>query len=125
MRFSGLLTVAGVLGVVFGIGFLFAPAFVLQQYAVTTDASGLFMSQFFGASLIQLGLVFLFLRGDAKLNVARLALGACIGELAGLWVAVRIQLTGQVNVLGWSSVAIYALLALGFARFAFGKTEAA
>jgi hypothetical protein len=122
MRFQTLLTIAGVLGVVFGLGFLFAPGAVVARYGVSTDASGLFMAQFFGAALMQLALVFIFLRRVEDVAIIKaIALGACAGELLGLWVALRIQLGGQVNAMGWSTVAIYALLALGFARFALGK----
>lgn len=123
MRFATVLKVAGILGVLFGLCFLFAPAFGLSQYGVTTDAAGLFMTQFFGAAILQLGLVFLFLNDLPASSISRVALGACLGELAGLSVALRLQLSGQINALGWSSVAIYALLALAFARFAFGKAD--
>jgi hypothetical protein len=123
MRFGTLLTVAGTLGTLFGLAFLVAPAFGLQQYGVTTDAAGLFMTQFFGAALLQLGLVFLMLRTHAEANTSRVALGACLGELAGLWVAVRLQLSGGINAMGWSSVAIYGILALAFATFAFRKPQ--
>lgn len=121
MRFPTLLTIAGVLGIVFGIGFLVLPASTLMPYGVRTDASGLIMAQFFGAALLQLALVFLFIRDIPATHIPRLALGACIGELAGLWVAVRIQLAGHVNAFGWSTVAIYAVLAIAFGLFAAGK----
>src|SRR4030095_14717540 len=64
-----------------------------------TDAPGLTMAQFFGAALRQLALVFLFTRDIPATHIPRLALGAFIGELAGLWVAIRIQLAGHVNTL--------------------------
>jgi hypothetical protein len=124
MRFTSLLRVAGTLGVLFGLTFLAAPLLGLQQYGVTTDAAGLFMTQFFGAALLQLGLVFLLLPALPAPGIPRFAVGACVGELAGLWVAVRIQLSGHVNALGWSSVAIYAVLCLGFAWFAAAKAPA-
>jgi hypothetical protein len=120
MRFPTLLTIAAVLGVIFGLGFLFVPASTLHPYGVNTDPSGLIMSQFFGAALIQLALVFFALRKLPATNIPGVALGACLGELAGLWVAIRIQLGGHVNALGWSTVAIYAVLAICFGMFAFG-----
>ena len=121
MRFPTLLTIAGMLGIVFGVGFLIIPASSLAPYGVRTDASGLIMAQFFGAALLQLALVFLLIRDIPTTHIPKLSLGACIGELAGLWVAVRIQLAGHVNALGWSTVAIYGLLALAFGLFAAGK----
>ena len=125
MRFNTLLTVAGVLGIVFGLIFLFAPSPGLSQNGVATDAAGVFLTQFFGAALLQLGLVFLCLRPVEEGNIPRVALGACLGELAGLSVAVRMQLTGHVNAMGWSSVAIYGLLTIGFATFAFAGRRGA
>ncbi len=120
MRFPTLLTIAAALGIIFGVGFLFVPASTLQPYGVSTDPSGLIMAQFFGAALIQLGLVFFFLRNLPAAHIPGVALGACLGELAGLFVALRIQLGGHVNALGWSTVAIYAVLAICFGMFAFG-----
>lgn len=121
MRFATLLTAAGALGVLFGCGFLFAGPTLLTQYGVTTDPAGMIMTQFFGASLIQIGLVYLALRALPAAHIPKVALGACVGELAGLWVAVRIQLGGFVNAMGWSSVALYAIFAIGFGMLAFKK----
>ena len=123
MRFATLIRIAGTLGLLFGLGFLLAPTAVLQQYGVATDAAGAFMSQFFGAALLQLGLVFLLVRDLPVSAVPRVAAGAAVGELAGLWIAIRIQLGGQVNGLGWSTVAIYGLLALAFGGFALRKPQ--
>jgi len=124
MRFHTLLTAAGTVSVIFGLGFLFAPAAVLHQYGVVTDPGGLIMSQFFGAGLVQLGLTYFFVRGLREAMVPRLALAGCVGELVGLWIAVRAQVAGTVNLLGWLSVAIYGLFALAFARFAFARPAA-
>jgi|tagenome__1003787_1003787.scaffolds.fasta_scaffold20472123_2 hypothetical protein len=51
MRLSTLLLVGGVLGVVFGLGFLLLPATVLPVYGRQPDPSTVLMSRFFGASL--------------------------------------------------------------------------
>jgi len=44
-------------------------------------------------------------------------LGSCIGSLAGLGVALSAQLSRAVNALGWSTVAIYLFLLLGYGYF--------
>ena len=125
MSFKALLTVAGVVGVLFGLGFLLVPSPILAQYGVQTDPTGMFVAQLFGAALLELGLVFFLARRVEDASTMRgIALGACIGELAGLWIALRIQLTGLTNALGWSTVAIYGLLAVGFGRYAFGRYAA-
>lgn len=121
MRFSALLATAGVVSILFGALFLLAPATGLVQYGVSTDATGLFMSQFFGAALLQMGLIlFLARRVQEPATIRAIALGGMVGEIMGLSVAVRIQMAGMVNSFGWSTVLIYGLFALAFARFAFG-----
>jgi hypothetical protein len=125
MRFPMLLRVAGTLGTLFGLGFLFAPTTMLRQYGIATDAAGGFMCQFFGAALLQLGLVLLLLRDLPVATIPRVAAGAAVGELAGLWIAVRIQLGGQVNALGWTTVFLYGLFALAFGSFALRKPQSA
>lgn len=122
MSFKTLLTLAGGIGVLFGLGFVVFPSAVLAQYGVHTDPAGLFVAQLFGAALIELGFIFYLARGvEDPATMRGIALGACIGELAGFWVAMRIQQTGLTGAMGWTTVAIYGLLALAFGRFAFGR----
>lgn len=126
MRFSTFLLLAGLLALVFGLAFALAPAPVLALYAVTTDVGGLLMSRFFGAALINLGLVLLLVRGVADPKTQRaIALGSFVGSIAGLLVALTAQFTGVVNALGWSTVAIYLLLALGYGYFGFAQPRTA
>jgi len=126
MQFRTFLLLTGLLALVFGVAFALAPAPVLALYAVTTDVGGLVMSRFFGAALINLGLVLLLVRGvaDPKAQGA-IALGSCVGSIAGLVVALTAQLNGVVNAVGWSSVAIYLLLALGYGYFRFAPPRTA
>lgn len=120
MRFSTLLLIAGLIALVFGAGFLFVPVAMLAQYGVRTDAGGLLMSRYFAVSLINLGLVFCLVRNVTEASAQRaIALGAFIGSLVGVALSLRAVTTGMTNSLGWSSVAIYGLLAIGYASFAF------
>jgi hypothetical protein len=118
MRFSTLLNVTGIIGVVFGVLFFVVPVTAMAQYGATTDATGLFMARYFGSALVYLGLIYLALARIELPSVRGVALAACVGELGGLWVSLRLQMSGAVNSLGWTSVALYALLALAFARYA-------
>lgn len=118
MKFSTLLTVTGIIGVIFGLLFFAAPMPAMAQYGATTDPTGLFMARYFGSALLYLGLIYLALARIALPSVRGVALAACVGELGGLWVSLQLQMSGAVNGLGWTSVALYALLALAFARYA-------
>jgi hypothetical protein len=125
MKLSVFLTITGLLALAFGLSFLFAPGATLAPYGVTTDATGIYMSRYFGAALVQLGLVIFLARrvGDSAAQRA-IVLGSSIGSLAGLGVALSAQLSRAVNALGWSTVAIYLFLLLGYSYFQFMRPRA-
>jgi hypothetical protein len=124
MRLRTLLLIGGVLGLGFGLGFLLAPRQVLALYGVTDAPTVVLLARFFGATLVQAGLILYLLRdvGDPKAQRG-LVLGSFLGSLAGLVVSLTGQFWGLLNALGWSSVAIYGLLLLGYGSFIFGKQQ--
>ncbi len=118
MRPTTLFLTAGVLALAFGLGFLVAPAAVLPLYGVPADASTVLMSRFFGAALVHLGLVLYLLREVREPAAVRsLALAGVIGSVGGALVAATGVVSGVTNALGWSTVAIYLALLLGYASY--------
>jgi hypothetical protein len=125
MRLGTLLRLAGLLALAFGIGFLFVPARVLSMYGVTAEPMVVLMARFFGSALVQLGLVFYLIRDVSDPTTRRgVVLGSFLGTLAGFVVSLTAQFWGLVNSFGWSSVAIYGLLLLGYGSFVFGRPQA-
>jgi uncharacterized membrane protein YfcA len=125
MRLSTFLTIAALLALVFGIGFILAPSAMLAQYGVTTDAGGLLMSRFFGGALLQVGVLIYLARAVTDADAQRaIVLGSLVGSIVGLAVALEAQTSHVVNALGWSTVAIYLLLALGYGYFQFAHRGA-
>ncbi|HMH57343.1 MAG TPA: hypothetical protein VK535_13880 [Gemmatimonadales bacterium] len=125
MRLGTLLRLAGILALAFGIGFLFAPARVLAMYGVAAEPTVVLMARFFGSALVQLGLVFYLIRDVSDPTTRRgVVLGSFLGSLAGFVVSLTAQFWGLVNSFGWSSVAIYGLLLLGYGSFVFGRPQA-
>lgn len=122
MRLRTLLLIGGLLGLVFGTGFLLAPRPMLTLYGVVAEPSVVLLARFFGAALVQVGLVFYLIRdvGDPKTQRG-VIIGSFIGSVAGLVVALTGQFWGLVNQFGWSTVAIYGLLTLGYGSFMFGR----
>jgi hypothetical protein len=116
MRPNTVFLSAGALALLFGLGFLMVPAALLPLYGVSTDGATVLMGRFFGAALAQLGLVLYLLR-DVRdgLALRGLALAGVIGSVFGAVVALMGVLSGGTNALGWSTVAIYAVLGLGYA----------
>lgn len=125
MALGTLLRLAGLLALAFGLGFLFAPARVLSLYGVAAEPAVVLMARFFGSALVQLGLV-LYLIRDVSDPVTRrgVVLGSFLGSLAGFVVSLTAQFWGLTNSFGWSTVAIYGVLLLGYGSFVFGRPPA-
>jgi hypothetical protein len=125
MRLRSLLLLAGVIALGFGLAFLFAPRPMLALYGVALDPGIVLMSRFFGAALVQLGLVLYLIRDVGDLRTQRgVVIGSFLGSLAGLVVALTGQFWDVVNQFGWSTVAIYGLLTVGYGSFMFGRPAA-
>jgi hypothetical protein len=122
MQLRNLLLIAGLIALVFGLGFLLVPRSVLGLYGVPAEPTTVLISRFFGAALVQLGLVLYLIRDVGDTRTQRgVVIGSFIGSVAGLVVALTGQFWGLVNQLGWSSVLIYGLLTLGYGSFVFGR----
>jgi hypothetical protein len=125
MRLRSLLLLAGVIALVFGLAFLLAPRAMLPLYGVAVEPGIVLMSRFFGAALVQLGVVLYLIRDVGDLRTQRgVVIGSFLGSIAGLVVALTGQFWGVVNQFGWSTVAIYGLLTLGYGSFMFGRPAA-
>lgn len=120
MKLTTFLSIVGVVAILFGIGFVAAPAEVLAQYGIAADRYTAFISRFFGVALINVGLVAWLARGIVDtLGRRSIVLAGLIGNVLGFLVALEGQINGLANALGWSTVLIYGLFAIGFACFQF------
>jgi hypothetical protein len=118
MKRAAFMLLHAILTLAFGIAFLLAPARALALYGVGTDAAGTFMARLFGAALIQVGLVAWLARRDTDTPARRaIQVGYASGLAVGLVVSLLGQLSGLFNALGWSTVAIYLLLGVGYGYF--------
>ena len=125
MPLRTLLLIAGILALAFGLGFPLAPRPMLAPYGVTADPTVVLIARFFGTALVQIGLVFYLIRDVGGPRTQRgVVIGAFIGSVAGLVVALTGQFWGLVNQFGWSTVAIYGLLTLGYGSIMFGRPAA-
>jgi hypothetical protein len=122
MKLRTVMIFNAIVATIFGLAFLFLPGQVPLMYGVTPDAVLRYMGQLFGVCLI--GFAFLTWGArDASDSDARRAIvfALFISNGAGFIVALIGQLRNVVNVLGWLTVVIYLLLALGFGYFQFRK----
>lgn len=122
MKLGNLFAVNAVIAGLFGLGFVFAPAQVLAQYGLTLDAGLSVIAQLFGAALIGYAILTWSARSAGASDARRaIVLALFVSNAIGFVLALMAQLKGLVNSLGWSTVAIYLVLALGFAYFQFAK----
>ena len=126
MKLNTLLSIAAVVAGVFGVAFVVATGPLLSLYGIALDQAGTLVAQLFGAALIGFAVLNWFARNLTDREAQRaIVLANLSSDVVGFVMILIGQLAGVANALGWSSVAIYLLLALGFAYFQFMKREAA
>jgi hypothetical protein len=126
MKLSTMFIIYAVISAIFGLTFIFMPQTALALYGITLSPGGILIARLFGAALLEFALLSWLVRnaGDSEARKA-IILAVFVGEVVGFIVALVGQLSGEVNALGWSTVAIYLLLALGFGYFQFIKPSTA
>jgi hypothetical protein len=120
MKFNTFMLIYAVVSLLFGVGFVLAPALVLSVYGVDADLSFRYIGQLLGAALISLGVLSWSVRSAGDSDVRKAVLSSLlVGEVIGFVLAVIGQITGAMNVLGWSVVFVYLLFSAGLAYFRF------
>ena len=129
MTFKLVCTANAVISMAFGIAFVVAAEPAMAMYApegaLALTPLGLAITNLFGAALIGFGVV-AFQAREAEDSVARraIAMGFVVGNTIAAVVGVLIVTAGAVNALGWSTVALYAIFAVGFAMTGLSKSSA-
>lgn len=118
MTIKTFFAILAVLSVLFGIGFVLAPAQVLANYGIEHSPALALLGRLFGGALLTLGII-LWLARDFRDDVAirTVLVAALIGDAVNLVVATMGTLSGVVNALGWSTVLIYLFGTAGSAYF--------
>ena len=125
MKLSRLLVLNAVVALVFGIAFLLFPGTVVALYGATPGPQINVVAQFFGAELVHIGLFAWLARGVADgLAQRAIVLAFLVGDVIGLVVSLIGTVSGVLNVVGWTAVVVYAVLAFGYANLQFMKPRA-
>jgi len=118
MKIKNWMIGGAVICVFFGLGFSMMPATMLALYGSAADPVGMVMARFFGSAFVTLGLLMWFARNTTEPATQRaFALAAFVGNSIGFIVALIFQMSGIPNALGWSTVTLYLIFALGFGYF--------
>ncbi len=119
MNVRNFLTIAAIIALLFGIGFVLIPIPLASLFGIALNPVSVYLAQLDGASLVALGIINWFYR-DAT-NLHGLLLGQFVANAIGFLVTLFGQLSGAtgINALGWLIVVIYLFLAIGHGYFRF------
>ncbi len=126
MTLRAFLTIHSIVAGVYGVLFVAMPAALLPLYGGDPSETAVLMGRYFGSALLTFAAVLWLARasGDSPARRA-VVLGFFVGLVAGFLVALHAQLSGVVNALGWTTVAVYAVFAAGYGYFHFSSRQGA
>jgi len=119
MKLNNFLALKAIVTSVFGIVFVLMPAAAMSFYGAALGPGGLLMTRVVGACFIGIGLICWLDRNAAYDALKGITLALFVGDSVGFLVVLAGQMTGVMNVLGWSIVAIYLIFALGMGYYRF------
>ena len=126
MKLKYLFILNAVATLIFGVGSVLAPKPLVTLFGATLNPAGALMMQYSGAWLIGIGLLAWFARNAADSEARRaIILAFLICYSIAFIVALIAQLGSVLNVLGWGTVALNLVLALGYGYYQFTKPETA
>jgi uncharacterized membrane protein YfcA len=108
------LTVAAIVAIIYGLGFVLIPSHLVALYGMTPEPHLVLNIRFFGTTLIALGVIFWFARDVREWAAVRgVLIGAIVGDALGVLVNLWGTMKGLLNGLAWSSTVVYIALLVG------------
>lgn len=104
---------------IFGIGFLFFPAFLMGPMGVTLDETSTNLARMFGSLIISMPVLLFFARRTASSEFKKgVIYSACVYLFISTVILLTGQIKGQMNSLGWSIVILHLAFFLWFGYYA-------
>ena len=118
MKLSTLMVLNALVAAVFGVAFIVVPGQVASAYGPEVTPQLEYVARLFGAALLAFAVLTWSARNAPDSATRRaILLALFVGDGIGFIVSLFGQLRGVMNALGWTTVVIYLLLALGFGYF--------
>jgi hypothetical protein len=118
MNLRHLLSVNVFLAGFFGLTCALVPRQLCQAYGLPLDAAGVWVSRLLGGSLLGLSTLMWFGSRSASAGTRRaIAVALVIQDAVGLLASLSVQFTSAMNLVGWSNIVLYGLLAGGYGYF--------
>jgi hypothetical protein len=118
MKLKTFMVVNALVATAFGIGFIVVPGQITSAYGPEITPELEYVTRLFGAALLAFAVLTWTARNATDSDTRRaILLALFVGDGVGFIVSLMGQLGGVTNALGWTTVLIYLLLALGFGYF--------
>ena len=117
MTIKTFFAIFAVLALLFGIGFVLAPAQVLSNYGVESSPAVALMSRLFGGTLLAMAVILWCAREFRDDALRAVLIGFGVADAVNLVVAIVAAWSGTVNALGWTTVLIYLCGTVGAGYF--------
>ena len=125
MNVSTFLKIKSVVSVFFGLTMVLLYAYLMPIYGIVLNLPGNVMAQWSGACLTGIGIICWSASNAPKSELrSGVLLALFICDSIGFVVTLIGQLGGMGNALGWSTVGLWLVLALGLGYFRFVSKEA-
>lgn len=114
MKVNIFLKIKGIICFVFGLAMITFPGFFIRFYGSALDPAGIYMANLFGVSFLGLGLICWFTSqtGPSELK-QNILLSLALIDTVGFGFTFFHQISGIVNILGWTTVALWLIFAAG------------
>lgn len=118
MKIKSMMLIKAIIIIIFGLGFLFFTQPLGEFYGMDVNSGGIVTGRLLGQMYVLFALVLWFCRNTSDASIKKaFAISITIGDAIGTVVCLLAVLSGAMNSLGWSAVAIYLLLTIGFGYF--------
>jgi len=102
----------------FGLTCALVPRQLCSLYGLPLEEAGVWTTRLLGGSILGFATLMWFGRRTALAEARRaIALALLVQDSIGLAASLAIQLGGRIALIGWSNVALYGLLTLGYGVF--------
>ena len=114
MKLSTYAIIVTILAIGFGLAFLFIPEKVAEFYGGSLAGSGIIVARYFGSACLFIGLIYWSYSGvsPAAKSWPKLLLYSLVYDILQLIITLMSVLNKESNSMGWSSVVLFALLAI-------------
>ncbi|HTS45303.1 MAG TPA: hypothetical protein VMH01_12970 [Puia sp.] len=124
MKLSTFAVILAIIALGYGLALVFIPVSFSENYGIILDKYGVLPARAYGLALCQLGIIFWMSRNIPPSDkVWRILLVTTIlFNLVNIPLAIVNISNGLSNSMGWTTVAVHALIVLGASYFAFSKS---